>query len=367
MCLEIIHKLKELLEKTLQLQTVVYAHGERHEPGGGDPISGIPPALHEQTHRDGGSDPISGPLKLDAIPNIDWARISANFPRTIAELLSNHTKTVHDALGIDADTVDTFHANALEKIANKGVASGYCELDASALIPITRVPTIPYSKTDFANQNLLTSSTPTFADLSITNLNYIEKGKHIPIAVRMQENSFVYVDSPYLVCRGKSRPLLTAGGYYVEPREDTYEHCSWITLKEYGYGTYQWIAKVGGTTWGEEYACGFEHHHGFPLEGLITFLRLYDAGGLKHRCWTSWNGNQQTTDLTEENWTTERTFKIEWTSTYVKFYINNVLKATHSTVVPQDSMGFFSEACAYRGGTTESVAYYKLNTFEKIA
>ena len=38
---------------------------------------------------------VSGVLALARIPNIDWARISANFPRTIAELLSDHNLANH--------------------------------------------------------------------------------------------------------------------------------------------------------------------------------------------------------------------------------------------------------------------------------
>jgi len=42
--------------------------------------------------------------------------------------------------------------DALEKIANKGVAGGYAELDSSALIPTTRIPNLTRSKiTDFFN------------------------------------------------------------------------------------------------------------------------------------------------------------------------------------------------------------------------
>jgi hypothetical protein len=75
---------------------------------------------------------VSGVLALARIPNIDWARISANFPRTIAELLSDHHKAAHDALGIDADTVDGAHAgNAANKVPI---------LDASALLPLAQIP-----------------------------------------------------------------------------------------------------------------------------------------------------------------------------------------------------------------------------------
>lgn len=38
---------------------------------------------------------VSGVLALARIPNIDWGRISANFPRTIAELLSDHNLANH--------------------------------------------------------------------------------------------------------------------------------------------------------------------------------------------------------------------------------------------------------------------------------
>ncbi|GAI95447.1 unnamed protein product, partial [marine sediment metagenome] len=38
---------------------------------------------------------VSGILALARIPNIDWGRISANFPRTIAELLSDHNLANH--------------------------------------------------------------------------------------------------------------------------------------------------------------------------------------------------------------------------------------------------------------------------------
>jgi len=41
---------------------------------------------------------------------------------------------------IDADTVDGEDASAFEHVSNKGVANGYCDLDASALVPLARIP-----------------------------------------------------------------------------------------------------------------------------------------------------------------------------------------------------------------------------------
>ncbi|GAI98942.1 unnamed protein product, partial [marine sediment metagenome] len=38
---------------------------------------------------------VSGVLNLARIPNINWGRISANFPRIIADLLSDHNLAAH--------------------------------------------------------------------------------------------------------------------------------------------------------------------------------------------------------------------------------------------------------------------------------
>lgn len=43
------------------------------------------------------------------------ARVKTHFPDTIANILSNHTKAVHDALNINADTLDTYEATELPR------------------------------------------------------------------------------------------------------------------------------------------------------------------------------------------------------------------------------------------------------------
>ena len=174
-------------------------------------------------------------------------------------------------------------------------------------------------------------------------------------ARRMQEDAFVYTDGDYVVCRGKVLVAAPPLGH---------QHCSWATHEQFGYGAYEWKGKILGCDHGEEYPGGFENHHGFPLEGLITFLYLDGV----YKSWTSWAGSQTFTTLAGEDWTTEKTFKIVWDSTHVYFYVNNVLKATHTTNIPQDTMGFFFEACPYRGSATiEAAAYYRINSFEKLA
>jgi len=193
----------------------------------------------------------------------------------------------------------------------------------------------------------------------------IESSGATPIFVRSQENAFVYVEDPYIVCRSKMIPKLkvTVGGtdYYVEPVEHI--HASWWTVKRYGFGTYEWKAKMGGVNSGEEYAGGFEYHHGFPLEGLITIIYL--NGVLKF--WTSWGGNQTQTNITGVDVTVEHTYRIQWTSSSVQLWIDGVSKAIHTTNIPQAPMSFFSEACAYRGtATQDAYAYFKLGSLRKL-
>jgi hypothetical protein len=73
-----------------------------------------------------------------------------------ADVLTDHDKTLHDALGIDAATLggsskaevqdhapkshgNEAHSVTFEDQANKGVASGYAGLDANAKVPLANV------------------------------------------------------------------------------------------------------------------------------------------------------------------------------------------------------------------------------------
>ena len=183
----------------------------------------------------------------------------------------------------------------------------------------------------------------------------------VPFIPRMQEDAFVYVDNNFLVCRAKVTQQLTVNGVPVLPVEQ--QHCSWLTVRNFGYGTYTWQGKIFGCDYGEEYPGGFENHHGFPLEGLITFLYCNGV----YSTWTTRNGWQIQTVLNGQNWTTLRTFKITWALNYIYFYVDNGLVSTHNIVMPNDGMGFFFEACTYRGkATAEAGALYNLGSFTRL-
>ena len=83
-------------------------------------LGGLDLTSHGARHKSGGADAI--------------------LPDTIANVLTDHNKATHDALGIDADTVDGLQGSDLEQVANKGVANGYAPLDANAQVPVANLP-----------------------------------------------------------------------------------------------------------------------------------------------------------------------------------------------------------------------------------
>lgn len=60
---------------------------------------------------------------------------------------SDHTKAAHDALNIDADTLDGLDSVAFEKVANKGAVNGYASLDGGGKIPSTQLPALAITDT----------------------------------------------------------------------------------------------------------------------------------------------------------------------------------------------------------------------------
>jgi len=216
----------------------------------------------------------------------------------------------------------------------------------------------------------------------------IEKDIYVPIMTRMTEYSLVYSDEDYLVCRSK----IEAAAYIVHGSTFTvsfnsadtpnFEHCSWITLKEYDYGTYEWTGKMAPTNGGETYF-GFERRHGWPCEGIACFLVYCEIGStLTYKTWTSdgaegeTGGDHQTqTTVNGQTWAdnADHDFKMVWAVGNCKFYVDDQLISEHTTHVPSASMGFFSEALSYKytkGGTVPTVeakVKFKKNTLEKTA
>jgi parallel beta-helix repeat protein len=68
----------------------------------------------------------------DITTDLAWEQIDSAFPKTIAELLSDHNKTVHDDLDIDADTLDGSHASAFAQASHTHVEADITNLDHDA-------------------------------------------------------------------------------------------------------------------------------------------------------------------------------------------------------------------------------------------
>jgi hypothetical protein len=109
-----------------------------------DKPSTFPPSLHASDHSSTGSDPIT-PSDIGAIDSSEKGAANGVCELDASALIPL-TRIPSTLTGKDADSVDGYQGTDLEKIANKGVANGYCDLDASALVPLTRLPAIPPSK-----------------------------------------------------------------------------------------------------------------------------------------------------------------------------------------------------------------------------
>lgn len=158
----------------------------------------------------------------------------------------------------------------------------------------------------------------------------------------------------------------TDGSYVVRvlsgAPDSTY--VSWWTIGEtFGFGTYQWTGYDANIAANREIIFGFENHHGNSDEGIISFAHVSSSFTAANK----WNSNTQSTGLSGMDWTSETTFKVEWSASAVKFYVDGNLEATHTTAnaIPQEPMCFFSEAltAGAQAGATFGVW---LRNFEEI-
>ena len=175
---------------------------------------------------------------------------------------------------------------------------------------------------------------------------------YLPLAFRVNAEGLIYYDEPYLVIRVHNR---------------SNQWISWLAFGEvFDFGVYEWRAKCENNVSGAIIYLGIlEHHHGWCNEGIIVVK--FDES-LTWQFYTSdETGNTESTVIDDVDFTVENTFKIDWTPSSVSLYINDALKATHTSAVPQESMQLFAEVgtgssapccepkCFFRGGSFREI------------
>jgi len=179
--------------------------------------------------------------------------------------------------------------------------------------------------------------------------------EYLPLAFRVDLDGLIYYEDPYIVIRMHNTASKVA---------------SWLAFgKTFSFGTYEWKGRmVEPVTDATIYLGILEKRHGWADEGLIALL--HDGSDHKYYFKTSnevkGGAGSESTEIIGIDFTVEKTFKIEWTSTFVKFYIDDVLKATHNTKVPQDPMQIFSEVITIGAPGVEPECQFKNKSFKEI-
>ncbi|UCE43724.1 MAG: hypothetical protein JSV57_05065 [Candidatus Bathyarchaeota archaeon] len=174
----------------------------------------------------------------------------------------------------------------------------------------------------------------------------------IPLAFRLERTGLIYYDDPYIICR----VMNTSTNVYA----------SWLGWgRLYGFGVYEWKGKIENPGANRVIIPGgFERHHGWALEGTI---HPYNTGGIYKFRTCREDGVMEQTNLTGQDWTVETTFKIEWTSNHVRFFVDGTLEATHTLAVPQSQMQLFAEAgVAGSLPTKEPICYFRERSFRQL-
>jgi len=140
--------------------------------------------------------------------------------------------------------------------------------------------------------------------------------------------------------------------------------------RTYLYGNFTWYAYMNETGDGSKdlYFGGLELEHGHPWEGLIAMHYGDMVGATGYYFITSEGGTNETTAMAGFNANNTRTkFQINWYSTYVEAYVNDVLEANHTTRVPNEPMGWIIEVCHWEPGNTptrDNRIYFDWGSFD---
>lgn len=177
--------------------------------------------------------------------------------------------------------------------------------------------------------------------------------EYLPLWYRTNQQGLIYFNDPYIITRCHASV--------------TDQYISWLVMgKTFDFGTYECKAKASHNALANALLVlmGFERTHGWTDNGLIT---ISWNGAEWHLRTVDNDGNSEATAIAGVDFTIEHTLKIEWTSTYVKAYIDGILKATNSTHVPQLPMQLFNEiAIGDPAPAEEPLIYFRNHSFKEL-
>lgn len=171
-----------------------------------------------------------------------------------------------------------------------------------------------------------------------------------PLAYRLSDHGLTYFEDPYII---------------IDAHETYASITSWLSFgRTYHYGTYKWRGKAqGAANYCSIFLGLFEYHHGRMNDGGI-FIYWNNTEWL---ITTKWAGVTKDTIITGVDFTVEHEFKLEWTKNRIRLWIDGVLKATHTTGIPQKPMQLFNEViqAACPAGTATYI-FFRNQSFRKI-
>lgn len=124
------------------------------------------------------------------------------------------------------------------------------------------------------------------------------------------------------------------------------------------YGTYEWKGKASGMEANKYLAWGFHRYFYQYSDGIELF---WDGLGTK-KGWKLWNasgGKSTISTIAGIDFTEEHTFRIAWTETEIRLYIDSKLEKTNNTNVPTCRLYPFMVALIMGETTLDSYVYGK--------
>jgi len=122
-----------------------------------------------------------------------------------------------------------------------------------------------------------------------------------------------------------------------------------------GYGTYEWKAKLTTPVANRNQYVGFGEEAPTQYKDSIFVMH----NGVQYQLQTYAAGVATTTALAGEDWTSEKTFKIEWALNLARLSVDGVVKATHNINVPTKRMIPFIEVAHAAAVATHTYVYGK--------